>query len=235
LSRWRRDKDLATVPPRNKNSEEKVEPAEASGKKPCAPGRGTINGKAAEHHETNSHDWNGGHGKCAAGDDARPIKQQPRGWQGRSQAYPEERESEKRAGDQRGEKSEGHFTAGTGEDRKATAVGFPENREQRDGDGEQTFSQPDSQPSESRRLAGSKPGGAESGQTQNYLSPARDGGESGGALHGVADEAQIVDGVSIGRTRGQRPSFAAKMSEAVLAGLKHRTRIAGTGMRVKYF
>jgi hypothetical protein len=25
------------------------------------------------------------------------------------------------------------------------------------------------------------------------------------------------------------------MSEAVLAGLKHRTRIAGTGMRVKYF
>ena len=223
------------MPPRDENSEQKVESAKAGGKKPCAPSRRTKNGKAAEHHETNSHDWNSGHGKRAAGDDARPIKQQPRGWQGRSQAYPEEGESEKRAGDQRGEKSEGHFTAGTGEDRQAAAVGFPENGEQRDGDSEQTFAQPDSQPGESRSLAGRKPGGAESGQTENYLSPTGDGGESGGALHGVADEAQIVDGISIGRMRRQRPRFAAKMSEPVLAGLKHRTRIASTGMRVKYF
>jgi len=135
-----------------------MESAESGGKKPCAPGRGTKNGKSPEHHEADAHDWNSGNGKRAAGDDARAIEQKPCGGQRRLQAYPEKREREKRSSDQRGKKSESDFAAGAGENRQAAAVGFPENGEQRDGDGEQTFAEPDPQPGERGRLSCGKPG-----------------------------------------------------------------------------
>ena len=220
------------MPPGDENSEEKMESAETGCKKPCAPGRRTKNGKAAEDHEADAHDWNGGHGKRAAGNNSRAIEEQPRGGQCRLQAHPEKREREKRAGDQRGKKSESDFSAGAGKDRQAAAVGLPEDREQRDGDGEQSFAEPDPQPGERGGLAGGKPGGAESGEAENYQSPTGDRGESGGALHGVADEAQIVDRIGdrvVGSARGQRPRFAAKMAEPVLAGLRHKPRIAARG------
>lgn len=128
------------MPPRDENAEEKVESAEPGGKKPCSPGRGTEHSKAAENHETNAHDWNGRNGKRAAGDDARAIEQQPGGWERRLQSHPKEREGEERAGDQGRQKSESNFAAGTGKDGQAAAVRFPEDGEQGDGDGQQTFS-----------------------------------------------------------------------------------------------
>ena len=225
----------ATVPPRDQNTEQKMESSETGGKKPCAPGRRTKNCKATENHEADAHDWDGGHGERAAGDDARAIKQQPCGGQRRLQAHAEKRESEKRACDQRRKKSERNFAPRAGENGKAAAVGFPEDGKQRDGDGEQTFTQPHPQPGKSGRLARGKPGGAESGEAENYQSPSGDGGESGGTLHGVTDEAQIVDGVGIGGAGGQRPRFAAKMAEPVLARFKHIMRIAVEGIGVKYF
>ena len=190
------------MPPGDKNSEEKMESAEAGGEEPCAPGRGAKHRKTAEDHKADAHDWNCGHGKRAAGDDARAVEQEPCGWQRRSQAHPVKREREKGTGDQWRKKSECNFAAGAGENWQPSAIGFPEDREQRDGEGEQTFAQPNAKPGESRRLARGKPGSAESGEAENHLSPAGNGGERCGALHGVTDEAQIADGVGIRGTSG---------------------------------
>ena len=101
-----------------------MESTEAGSEEPCAPDRGAQHCKTAEDHKTDAHDWNCGHGKRAAGDDARAIEQSAM-WLAAPIAGPSvKREGEKCAGDQWRKKSECNFAAGAGETGKPRRLAF---------------------------------------------------------------------------------------------------------------
>ena len=58
---------------------------------------------------------------------------------------------------------------------------------------------------------------------QDDLSPAGDGGEGGGALHGVADEAEVGGGIGgrSGACSGRGVRGAVRAAEAVVARVGH--------------
>ena len=78
-----------------------------------------------------------------------------------------------------------------------------------------------------QRLVRSEPGGGQRCCAEDDLSPAGDGGEGGGALHGVADEAEVGGGIG-GEIRreagGRRMRGAMGMAETVVAGIGHARR-----------
>ena len=187
----RDERDLATVPPCDKESEDDMEAAEADGEKPSTPSGGSEDGDAAEKHEEESHDGDDGNGKGAAGHDSGAIEKEPGGWEGRLQTSAKQKKREERAGDEWRSQADGYFSGRAGEQRKSATVGFPCTGKKRDRDGQNRLSEPDAEPCEGRELASCKDGGSDSRDTQEDLSPAGDGRKGGGALHGVTDEAQV--------------------------------------------
>ena len=84
-------------------------------------------------------------------------------------------------------------------------------------------------------MAGGQRGGGERGCAQDDLTPAGDGGEGGGTLHGVADEAEVGGGVG-SEIRGQPGRWSVGAADAVVAGLGHyEDRVADGEFIVKYF
>ena len=217
------------MPPRDEQSEDDVQTAETRGKKPVPPRCGAEHGEAAKEHKTETHDGDDGDGECSSGHDAGSVKQQPRGRQGRLQAGTKEKKREEGSGQQRGSESKSDFAGGTREQREAASVRFPSAGQQSDGDGEQALGKPDTQPRELGYLARGQRGGDECSDAEKHSAPTRDGGERGGALHGVADEAQIlcqIGGQTGSGARLRGPSGAMEAAKAVRARVEHDARIA---------
>ncbi len=129
--------------------------------------------------------------------------------------------------------------AGPENKREAAAVRFPGTGEKSDGDGEKTFGEPDAQPGEWRSLAGGDHSGGDGGRAEDDVSPAGNGGEGGGALHGVANEAEVVGqiGSEVGAV-GPGPRVlggATEAAGAMLARFEHEGRVTGDSASVKYF
>src|SRR5437660_251668 len=68
---------LATVPPRDHNAKENVQPAESRHEKYIAPSRRHAQSDAAEQHEAQPHHRHNANRKCPARDDCGSIQQQP--------------------------------------------------------------------------------------------------------------------------------------------------------------
>src|SRR5713101_4628263 len=193
LRRWA--SALATVPPGNEKSKDDVQAAKARGQKPVGPGCGSDDGERAGGHEAEAHDGDNGDGVRASGDDAGAVEKEPGGCEGGIEGGAVEQEGDKCAGDEWGKETEGDSASGTGEEWKAAAVGFPARGNDSDEGGEERFGKPDFEPCGGVGLAGGEPGGGERGEAEDDLSPTGDGGEGGGALHGIANEAKVGGGI----------------------------------------
>ncbi len=64
-------------------------------------------------------------------------------------------------------------------------------------------------------------GGDQGGEAEQDLSPTGNGGEGGGALHGIADKAEVGGGIGGDVLRGERVRRAARVAEAVVARFGH--------------
>src|SRR5205814_4712342 len=87
------------------------------------------------------------------------------------------------------------------------------------------------------KLSLCEPGSNEGGGAENDLSPTGDGGEGGGALHGVANEAEISGGIGVrgGHWHGVRRAVGAAEG-SVLARVEHyENRVVEDECIVKYF
>ena len=212
------------MPPGNEESKDDVKAAETGSEKIVCPSCGSESGECAGGHEAEPHDGDDGDRVCAAGDDASAVEKKPSGGEGGLEAGALQEESEECTHDQRGEKAESDFASGSGEERKAAAVGLPDHGDGGDESCEEGFGQPDLEPGvrgPGKLLLG-EPGGDEGRGAEDDLSPAGDGGEGGGALHGVANEAEVGGGIEgRGGVRHSvvRTAWAAEGS--VLARLGH--------------
>src|SRR4029077_10921929 len=166
---------LATVPPEDERSEDDVEGAESGGEEPVAPGGGAESGEGSEDEEAEAHDRDDGDGEHASGGDACAVEQEPGCGQGGRYAGAEKKEGEDGSGTQGREESESDFAAGSGEQGQAAAVGFSVHGKQRDGDGENGFGEPDSEPCERRGLVGGEPGSGQGGEAEENLASTGDG------------------------------------------------------------
>ena len=130
--------------------------------------------------------------------------------------------------------------AGPENKRQAAAVRFPGAGEQSDGGGKKAFGEPDAQPGEVRNLLGGQPGRGEGGKAEKHVSPAGDGCERGGALHGVANEAEVLENFRGGAQRRARSLLggtlrAREAPDAMRSRLEHEDRVAALAAIVKYF
>src|SRR6267154_1789834 len=231
---------LATVPPGNEKSKDDVEPAKTGGEEPGGPGGGGDDGERARGHETESHDGDGGNVERATGDNAGAVEKKPGGREGGVEAGALEQVSKECSGDEWGEEAESDFASGARKQWEAAAVGFRTDGNDGDEDGEDGFCEPDFQPLRGVRRARGQRGGGERGEAEDDLSPTGDGGEGRGALHGIANEAEVGGGGGSWIPRGARghgAREAAGTAGAVLARVGHvrEHRIIDAGFSVKYF
>src|SRR5579872_981774 len=215
---------LATVPPGDEISEDHVQAAEAGGEKPVGPLRRRDHCESAGGHKAESHDRDHRHGIEAAGDDASAVEKKPGGGERGGHTAAGKKESEESGSNGRRKQAERHFATGPGEERQAAAIGLHADGDKRDEDCEDGFGEPDFEPSRRIGLTGGEPGGDEGGGAENHLSPAGNRGEGGGALHGIADEAEVSSGigcVTAERNVGDKAGWTMGPAKTMLAGIRH--------------
>ena len=227
------------MPPGDEKSEDNVETAEARGQEPTSPRDRAEDRETAEEHETEAHDGHDGNGECASGHDAGAIQEEPGCGQGRLEAGAKQEKCQQGSGEKWRSESERGLTGGAGKQGQAAAVCFPGASQESDSGREESFGEPDAQPAKWRQLLSREPRGSQGGGAEKNLSPARDGGEGGGALHGVANEAQIFKDLGGGArrcgNRGTSLGRTVKAPEAMRPRVEHEDRVAGWTTAVKYF
>src|SRR5580658_2610521 len=191
--------DLATIPPCDYDSENNVQGAEAGREKKISPRSRGKQGRAAEDHEAQAHQGDDANREGAAGSDTHTVEKQPRAGNRGGQAEAVESHGEKDGGKNTGGEAGGKFSSGTGEERPASFAGLGERGPCGNGDADYCFSHPDQKP----RLNGVDARGdescADSGDAHDDAAPSRYGGKGGGALHGFADETDVLAGVLVNR------------------------------------
>jgi hypothetical protein len=133
----------------------------------------------------------------ATGHDSGAVEKEPSAWQRREVAGKKERDGEQAANDDGRSETQYKFAAGAGKQRGIGAMRFGSCSGSGNGDGDESFGEPDGNPSARSSLAMSQPGTGNSGDAHGDPAPSWDGGELGGALHGFADVAKMVGGASV--------------------------------------
>src|SRR5918995_2997948 len=133
--------DLATVPPRDDESEEDVQTAEAGGHERQAPALRAEQRQGAQRHEAESHERHDPDREGATGDDAGAVEQEPGAGQRGVEPRTDQDEREQAADDDRREIAQHEAASGVGEHRgpgaaRLLAHGPAADRQGDDGGGE---------------------------------------------------------------------------------------------------
>src|SRR2546422_11173988 len=142
--------------------------------------------RRAERHQAERIYGQNAHGTRAAGDNRRAVEKQPDAGKGREIAGAEQNESQERADENRGSKTQEEFAAGTGKQRQIRAMGLVCRRGGGDGHGGEGVDEPGGAPGARRGLARGDGGCGQGRKTHGAAAPAGNGGGFAGALPGFA-------------------------------------------------
>src|SRR5512140_1546026 len=185
--------DLATVAPRDECAEHDRQDTEAGGEERRTPCNGGEHGDAAQHHETDAHHGNGAHGEHATRHDACAVEEQPARRQQAEQTETREVEREHDTNRDGWCEAEHELAERREDDRLARAPALPDAGCDTDHHRQRGGGEPFAEPRGSwlDRAAGES--GDQGDDADGDLPPSGDTGERGGALHGAADEAEVVE------------------------------------------
>src|SRR5690349_9913065 len=189
------------VVPRDPETEDDVQAAEA-GRHPRVAPRGRREQRAhAEEHEAGAHDLHRERRERTGGDDAGAVAQEPRAGEDVEEPGSPEPERQARARRDRRDESGSEARGRSSEERVAALAELVRHVRRADEQREERGADPGDEPADLRRGLPGGERGEERDPSHEDAAPAGDGGERGGALHGRADEPQVVarPGVQGGR------------------------------------
>ena len=150
-------------------------------------------------------------------------------------------DGKERGSDDGRREAQGDFASGAAGPGQSGASGLHLDGDERQAAGDDGFGDPDLEPDEVEGVTSGKPGGGERGASDEDHSPAGDGSEDGGALHGLADEVEVGGGEMVlgerfgGLVGDEMLAVVNTRAESARAVRGHRLKIDGRRGCVKCF
>src|SRR5438034_3241856 len=188
---------LATIAPCDDQSEDDVQAAEAGPQKNIAHAQRHERREESKEDEAEPHDGNDSDGERAAADERGPVQQEPHSRKRLIAVVADHHCGEDGSDDERREIADEETPRRAGGEERSGALSLPQHRHASDRAGQHGFTQPGDQP-EARSPGGQRLGDRrrhQRGDPDREAAPSRNGRERAGALHRLADVAEIVDSV----------------------------------------
>src|SRR5690606_37793697 len=189
---WSLRAGLTTVASRDERAEAQVQPAEAERHPGVRPGRRGRQRQGADPHEADAHQRHRADRERARRDHRRAVAQHPQPRQHLQRRVREQRDGQRHRRAHRRQEAHQELAPGSGGQRRTKAPRLDHQRRRRDASGQHRGDQPHPQPALGRGLLRSDPRRRQGDRADADAAPAGHGGKRAAALHGLADEAQVV-------------------------------------------
>src|SRR5687768_332740 len=192
---------LATVPPRDHDSECDVQPAEACAEEHVPHAHRDEAGQHAHDHETDPHHRHDRDRERTTADERSAVEQEPRRRQHRVQPRVSEEVRQCGAGGDRREVAAEKTSRRGPVERDVRAPRLTEHRDRRDRRRDDRAPEPSQQPSPRPRERVRQHRGRDGGEPHSHATPPGDRRERRGALHRLPDIAEVAESVLVNRGR----------------------------------